>query len=78
MIDRELFMGVKFEELVNDDWSECEEINVLDWAQYLKDRARWKVEGRFAVKTTALAALRRALQSHGVVCDFRGRALSNQ
>ena len=58
MIDRELFMGVKFEELVNDDWSECEEINVLDWAQYLKDRARWKVEGRFAVKTTALAALR--------------------
>lgn len=58
MIDRELFMGVKFEELVSEDWVECEEINVLDWAQYLKDRARWKVENRFAVKTTALAALR--------------------
>ncbi|KJA24910.1 hypothetical protein HYPSUDRAFT_65218 [Hypholoma sublateritium FD-334 SS-4] len=58
MIDRELFMGVKFEELVSEDWVECEEINVLDWAQYLKDRARWKAEGRFAVKTTALAALR--------------------
>lgn len=58
MIDRELFMLVKFEELVNEDWAECEEINVLDWAQYLKDRSRWKVEGRFAEKTTALAALR--------------------
>lgn len=58
MIDRELFMGVKFEELVSEDWIDCEEVNVLDWAQYLKDRARWKVEGRFAVKTTALAAIR--------------------
>ena len=58
MIDRELFMGIKFEELVIDEWDECEEINILDWAQYLKDRARWRVEGRFADKTTALAAVR--------------------
>ncbi|PPR05048.1 hypothetical protein CVT24_010195 [Panaeolus cyanescens] len=58
MIDRELFMCVKFEELVTDDWMEIEEINVLDWAQYLKDRARWKAESRFAEKTTALAAIR--------------------
>ncbi|KAJ3509621.1 hypothetical protein NLJ89_g5128 [Agrocybe chaxingu] len=58
MIDRELFMSVKFEELVTEEWMECEEIDVLDWAQYLKDRARWKVEGRFADKTTALAAVR--------------------
>lgn len=58
MIDRELFMGVKFEELVSEDWSECKEINVLDWAQYLKDRARWKAEGLHPEKTTALAAVR--------------------
>ncbi|KAF9555730.1 hypothetical protein CPC08DRAFT_765709 [Agrocybe pediades] len=58
MIDRELFISVKFEELVSDDWLECKEINVLDWAQYLKDRAQWKEEGIHPEKTTALAAVR--------------------
>ncbi|KAF8900418.1 hypothetical protein CPB84DRAFT_1778876 [Gymnopilus junonius] len=58
MIDRELFMGIKFEELVTEEWMECEEINVLDWSQYLKDRARWKAESQFPDKTTALAAVR--------------------
>jgi GDP/GTP exchange factor required for growth at low temperature len=58
IIDRELFMGVKFEELVLDDWMNCAEVNVLDWAQYLKDRARWKAEKRFLDKTSALAAVR--------------------
>jgi len=58
MIDRELFMSIKFEELVTGEWLECEEIDVIDWAQYLKDRARWKAESRYAHKTTALAALR--------------------
>lgn len=58
MIDRELFMSVKFEELVTGEWLDCEEMDILDWAQYLKDRARWKAESRCANKTTALAALR--------------------
>ncbi|KAG5642703.1 hypothetical protein DXG03_002306 [Asterophora parasitica] len=58
MIDRELFMGVKFEELVLDDWMNCKEVDVLDWAQYLKDRARWKVEHRYPDKTSALGAVR--------------------
>ena len=57
MIDRELFIGVKFEELVSEHWMECEGIDVLDWAQFLKDRIRWKAELRFPEKTTALAAL---------------------
>ena len=57
MIDRELFIGVKFEELVSEHWMECEGIDVLDWSQFLKDRARWKAELRFPEKTTALAAL---------------------
>ncbi|KAG2151000.1 uncharacterized protein EDB93DRAFT_1276744 [Suillus bovinus] len=58
MIDRELFLGVKPEELIMDDWMSCQEVNVLDWAQYLKDRARWKAESRWSQKTTALAAVR--------------------
>lgn len=58
MIDRELFMGVKFEELVLDDWVGTKEIDVLDWSEYLRDRARFKAEHRFREKTSALAALR--------------------
>ena len=57
MIDRELFIGIKFEELVSEHWMECEGIDVLDWAQFLRDRTRWKTESRFPEKTTALAAL---------------------
>ena len=57
MIDRELFICVKFEELVSEHWMECEGIDVLDWAQFLKDRMRWKAETRFPERTTALAAL---------------------
>ncbi|KAJ7146148.1 hypothetical protein C8R44DRAFT_8509 [Mycena epipterygia] len=57
MIDRELFMGVKFEEVL-DDWLAYEDVEVLDWAQFLKDRARWKSEPEWADKITALAAVR--------------------
>lgn len=58
MIDRELFLGVKPEELILDNWMSCEEVDVLDWAQYLKDRAQWKAQSRFDQKTSALAAVR--------------------
>ena len=58
LIDRELFMSVKFEELVTDGWMEVDEIHVLDWGQYLKERAAWKAEGVNGDKTTPLAALR--------------------
>lgn len=58
MIDRELFMGVKFEELVTEEWAECEDITVYDWTTYLKERATWKAESRHAEKCTALAAVR--------------------
>lgn len=58
MIDRELFMAVRFEELVSGDWMSCPEVEVFDWAQFLKDRARWKAEHRFMEKTGALAAVR--------------------
>lgn len=59
VIERELFIGLKFEELVVDDWrSSVEESNILDWVQYLKDRARYKAEGRATPKTSALVAFR--------------------
>ena len=58
MIDRELFVGIKPEELIMDDWMSCQEVNVLDWAQYLKDRAQWKAESQNSQKTSALAVVR--------------------
>lgn len=59
IIERELFIGLKFEELVVDDWrNSVEESNILDWAQYLKDRARYKAERRITPKTSALVAFR--------------------
>ncbi|KAI6021906.1 ras guanine nucleotide exchange factor domain-containing protein [Pisolithus marmoratus] len=52
MIDRELFLGVKPEELILDDWVCCQEVDVPDWTQYLKHWARWEAESRFSHKTT--------------------------
>jgi len=44
---------------VVDDWrNSVEESNILDWAQYLKDRARYKAERRVTPKTSALVAFR--------------------
>ncbi|KAJ7440137.1 ras guanine nucleotide exchange factor domain-containing protein [Mycena latifolia] len=57
MIDRELFMGVKFEEVLDDGMS-YEDVEVLDWAQFLRDRARWKSDPEWADKISALAAVR--------------------
>ncbi|KAI6011338.1 hypothetical protein EDC04DRAFT_2959174 [Pisolithus marmoratus] len=57
MIDRELFLGVKPEELILDDWVCCQEVDVPDWTQYLKHWAWWEAESRFSHKTSALAAV---------------------
>lgn len=58
MIDREVFMSIKFEELVLDDWMAVKEVDVLSWGQFLKNRAQWKEQSRFPEKTSALAAAR--------------------
>jgi len=58
LIDQELFTSIKVEELVTGEWLECEEVDILDWTQYLKDRTLWKAESRYPNKTTALAAVR--------------------
>jgi hypothetical protein len=57
MIDRELFMGVKFEEVL-DDWMAYEDEEVLDWTQFVRDRARQKLDPEWAQKISALAAVR--------------------
>jgi len=58
MIDRELFLGLKFEELILDDWRNCDEIDVLDWSQYLKDRESWRATKMWPEKRSALAVVR--------------------
>jgi hypothetical protein len=61
MIDRELFLAIKFEELVSDDWrtpEAAQAANVLDWGQFLKDRARLKAQGVEGYPTGALVAAR--------------------
>jgi Gdp/GTP exchange factor required for growth at low temperatures len=61
MIDRELFLAIKFEELVSDDWRSGEAAqaaDVLDWGQFLKDRARLKAQGVEGYPTSALIAAR--------------------
>ncbi|KAF8626040.1 hypothetical protein AX15_005130 [Amanita polypyramis BW_CC] len=58
MIDSELFTCIKFEELVSSGWIACQELNILDWNQYLRDRARWKAEQRFPERTNTVAVVR--------------------
>ncbi len=43
MIDRELFLTIKFEELVSDHWQSSKAVqtaNVLDWGQFLNRLCR--------------------------------------
>ncbi|KAH8112047.1 ras GEF [Phellopilus nigrolimitatus] len=57
VIEREIFLGIKFEELVSEEWmSSAEEYNIRDWMQFLRDRRR-KVELR-GVKMSVLSAAR--------------------
>ncbi|KAJ6463504.1 hypothetical protein C8R45DRAFT_911716 [Mycena sanguinolenta] len=56
MIDRELFMSVKFEEVL-DDWTANGDVEVLDWGLFLKERARLKSDPEWADKISALAAV---------------------
>ncbi|EKM52709.1 uncharacterized protein PHACADRAFT_261303 [Phanerochaete carnosa HHB-10118-sp] len=59
MIDRELFLGVKFQELVSQsDWMvPSEEYNILDWGQFMKDR-KTKSGDPSAARTSGLTAIR--------------------
>ena len=58
IIDREIFLGIKFEELVSDEWMQSnEDYNVRDWMQFLRDRRR-KAELRGKGKLSVLSAAR--------------------
>ena len=60
MIDRELFLGINFEELITPHAlaAAAEDVNVLDWSHFLRERARLKAEGRGGARTSALTAVR--------------------
>ena len=61
MIDRKLFLTIKFEELLSDDWrgpEAAQVANVLNWGQFLKDRASWKAQGVEGDHASALVAAR--------------------
>ncbi|KAI0073189.1 ras GEF [Panus rudis PR-1116 ss-1] len=59
MIDRELFLALKFEELVSRDWvASGDHANILDWSEFLRERARLRAEGRSGWKTSAVTLVR--------------------
>lgn len=50
VIDRDLFVHLKFEELVSPEWmASTEEYNVLDWSAYVKERHIMKTEQQIVV-----------------------------
>jgi Gdp/GTP exchange factor required for growth at low temperatures len=58
MIDRDLFLSLRFEELVSPEWmSSAQDSNILDWAQYVKERHEMKLERRGNVPS-ALVVIR--------------------
>lgn len=61
MIDRELFLALRFEELVAPSLAAHDPLansNILDWAQFLRERARLKAEGRVGAQTGTLTIVR--------------------
>ena len=64
IIEAELFAKVKFEELVSHQWGQSlEDVDVKDWVQFVKDRARLKntskvLDSTPSAKLSAILALR--------------------
>lgn len=59
MIDRDLFLSLKFEDMVSHNWSSpADDFNVLDWGQFLRDRAKLMKENPDAPRISTLAILR--------------------
>lgn len=59
MIDRELYVNIHFAELVTPHMvGTPQDTNVLDWSQFLRERARLKAEGRAGRQIGTLAVVR--------------------
>ncbi|KAI0339067.1 ras GEF [Trametopsis cervina] len=57
VIDRDLFLSLKFEELVSQDWmNSTDNFEIMDWAQYVRERHIMKVENH--IITPALTVIR--------------------
>lgn len=71
VIEREIFLGIKFEELVSDEWmAPKEELNVLDWAQFLRDRRRAAEANGKRISVLAAARARFNLVANFVVSEI--------
>lgn len=59
MIDQELFINIRFEELLSHHSCIATDVaDILDWGEFLRERARLKAEGRAHHKTDSLAVVR--------------------
>jgi Gdp/GTP exchange factor required for growth at low temperatures len=64
IIEAELFVKIKFEELVSHQWGQSlQDVDVKDWVQFVKDRARLKnvskpLDSTSSAKLSAILALR--------------------
>jgi hypothetical protein len=73
VIEREIFLGIKFEELVSDEWTSSpkEDLNVLDWAQFLRDRRRAaEKNGKGKLSVLSAARARFNIVSNFVVSEI--------
>lgn len=71
LIDRELFLSLKFEELVSQGWiASNDDYNVLDWGQYLRDRAQKKAEGRLNISALTVVRSRFNLMVNFVISEI--------
>lgn len=72
VIEREIFLGIKFEELVSDEWmTSREDLDVLDWAQFLRDRRRMaEKNGKGKISVLSAARARFNLVANFVVSEI--------
>ncbi|KAH8084897.1 ras GEF [Cristinia sonorae] len=71
MIDRELFLNLDFEELISHDWTApAETLNIMDWGEFLKDRARAKLDGRPLAGALSVIRARFNLVANWVISEI--------
>lgn len=71
MVDRELFLNLDFEELVARDWAaSADSANILDWSEFLKERARARLEGRPLADALTVIRVRFNLVANFVISEI--------
>ncbi|KAI0692319.1 hypothetical protein BC835DRAFT_1357627 [Cytidiella melzeri] len=71
IIDRELFLSLKFEELISAEWmSSTADYNVLDWHQFIRERHEMKVERHLTVPALTVIRSRFNLVANFVASEI--------